>query len=139
MKSVLQKILSLLMALLVLLSTVSFTVNEHFCGDKLVSKSVYIKADDCGMEIMKTNEDTEACKVVKPNCCTEKQTLVKEQENIKDSAIAITKFQANLLTCFAYSYKALFTEVSKKATSFAHYQSPLVVKQLFKLDQVFLI
>jgi len=50
MKRSFTKITSSLLALLVLLSTLSFTVESHYCGDFLVDVSYVGQADGCGME-----------------------------------------------------------------------------------------
>ena len=50
MKRVSQKITSLIMAFVVLVSTMSFTYDLHFCGDILVDVALFAKADSCGME-----------------------------------------------------------------------------------------
>ena len=44
------KIFSVTLALLVLMSTLSFTVEKHFCGDVLVDVSVFTETQKCGME-----------------------------------------------------------------------------------------
>ena len=46
----LHKIFSLSMALLVLMSTVSVTIEKHFCGDHLVDVAIFSDAEKCGME-----------------------------------------------------------------------------------------
>ncbi len=39
------------MAFVVLLSTMSFTMHMHYCGDTLVDTSYFVKAETCGMEM----------------------------------------------------------------------------------------
>ena len=50
MKKLVFKIASFLLAVLVCLSTLSFTVDKHYCGDFLVDVSFTGDASDCGME-----------------------------------------------------------------------------------------
>ena len=40
------------MAFLVLFSTVSFTIEKHFCGDVLVDVSMFVEAEKCDMEAL---------------------------------------------------------------------------------------
>ncbi|WP_431167901.1 HYC_CC_PP family protein [Tenacibaculum halocynthiae] len=47
MKSLLYKISSLLLALLLVFSTTSFTVEKHFCGVFLIDVSFLGNADSC--------------------------------------------------------------------------------------------
>ena len=49
MNQVFHKIMSLVMAFVVLFSTMSFTVNMHYCGDTLVETAIFQKAKGCGM------------------------------------------------------------------------------------------
>ena len=53
MKQFFYKIMSLAMAFVVLFSTMSFTVNMHYCGDTLVETAIFHKAKGCGMEMEK--------------------------------------------------------------------------------------
>ncbi len=48
------------MAIVVLLSTMSFTLDMHYCGDTLVDIAVFKKAETCGMEMQKSiSEDSQ--------------------------------------------------------------------------------
>ena len=51
MKDFYKKISAILMAVVVLFSTMSFTISEHYCGDKLVDSALFSKAEFCGMEM----------------------------------------------------------------------------------------
>ena len=68
----------MLMALLVLFSTVSFTVEKHFCGDTLVDVSVFSEAQKCGMEAMEILQ--------KKTCCKDEIDIVKGQDELKVSS-----------------------------------------------------
>ena len=52
-KQIFHKISSFLMAIVVLFSTMSFTINMHYCGDNLVETVIFHKAKGCGMEMEK--------------------------------------------------------------------------------------
>ncbi len=73
MKQITHKIVSLLMAFVVLFSTMSFTVSMHFCGDVLVDSSMLSSAESCGME---TQDFSSECVTFKKNCCDDKQIVV---------------------------------------------------------------
>lgn len=59
MKQFLSKIVSSVLALLVLFSTFSFTVEKHYCGDYLVDVSYLGKADTCN-----SNSGVDECTTV---------------------------------------------------------------------------
>ena len=51
MKQVFHKTLAISMSFVVLFSTMSFTINMHYCGDTLVETALFQKAKGCGMEM----------------------------------------------------------------------------------------
>ena len=81
MKQFFHKIMSLAMAFVVLFSTMSFTVNMHYCGDTLVESAIFQKAKGCGMEMEKPS--TEGCSITKKNCCNDEQLAIEGQDNCK--------------------------------------------------------
>ena len=59
------KVFSIFMAMLVMFSTVSLTVEKHYCGDTLVDVAVFEEAKKCGME--SSNMPVE--EITKKSCC----------------------------------------------------------------------
>jgi len=137
MKSKLHKILSIAMAFVVLLSTLSFTISKHYCGDTLVDTSLFSKAKSCGMEMQ--NSSNKDCSIIKKNCCSEEQQLVEGQDNLK---LDFTKFdlqQKIFVSTFVYTYINLFEGITKESIHFKDYSPPLIVKDIHTLDEVYLI
>ena len=137
MKSMLHKILSIAMAFVVLLSTLSFTISKHYCGDTLVDTSLFSKAKSCGMEMQ--NSSNKDCSIIKKNCCSEEQQLVEGQDNLK---LDFTKFdlqQKIFVSTFVYTYINLFEGITKESIHFKDYSPPLIVKDIHTLDEVYLI
>ena len=81
MKQVFHKIMSFAMAFVVLCSTMSFTVNMHYCGGTLVETAIFQKAKGCGMEMQ--NPSTEGCAITKKNCCNDEQLVVDGQDELQ--------------------------------------------------------
>ena len=50
MKQLIHKSMTVFMAAVVLMTTMSFTIDMHYCGDSLVDFSFVQKAETCGME-----------------------------------------------------------------------------------------
>ena len=73
MKQIFHKISSFLMAIVVLFSTMSFTIDMHYCGDSLVETAIFKKAKGCGMEM--ENPSTEGCSIKVKNCCSDEQLI----------------------------------------------------------------
>ena len=137
MKQILHKIMSLSMAFVVLFSTMSFTVDMHYCGDSLMDIAFFHKAETCGMDMEKPA--SESCSITKKNCCNDEQVVVAGQDELQLTFNKISFEQQVFITSFVYSYLNLFEAVEKKAPSFEDYKPPLVIKQIFKLDETYLI
>ena len=80
MKHTFTKITSSLLALLVLLSTLSFTVESHYCGDFLVDTSFTGEASNCGM-VMSQKTATK-----KKSCCTDVIIKTEGQDELQQVA-----------------------------------------------------
>ena len=137
MKQVFHKIMSLLMAFVVLFSTMSFTINLHYCGDTLVETAIFHKAKGCGMEM--SNPSTESCSTIKKNCCDDKQLSIEGQDELQLSFDTLTFEQQQFIASFIYTYIDLFEEYNEDINSFREYKPPLVVRQIYKLDETYLI
>ena len=137
MKQASHKIMSLLMAFVVLFSTMSFTVNMHYCGDTLVETTLFNKAKGCGMEMEKPS--TEGCSITKKNCCDDKQLVIDGQDELKLNFDKLTFEQQQFVASFIYTYINLFESLDKNVSSYEEYKPPLVVKQIFKIDETYLI
>jgi len=100
-KRLLHKGFSAVMALLILFSTVSFTIEKHFCGDVLVDVSMFVEAEKCAMESLET--------LKKKTCCKDEIAIVEGQDELKVSAFEDLDFeQQQVITVFTYSYVHLF-------------------------------
>lgn len=133
MKDIFQKIGSISMALLVLFSTLSFTVDKHFCGSVLVDKAIFSEAKTCGMEAdsdSMANEDS---------CCKEQKVHIEGQDELKHSFQDLDFQQQVFLTAFTIASLELFEINSEALIPFRHYSPPLLVSDIHLLDQVFLI
>lgn len=138
MKKCLQKFSSLLLALLVLVSTFSFTVEKHFCGDILVDQAVFSKVKDCGMSALQM-EAMQANMTAKKSCCSNTHLTVDGQDELKISFNSLSLDQQVFLAAYTVSYFQLFDSYSEEIVPFKYYSPPLLVTDIQLLDQVFLI
>jgi len=137
MKQIFHKIMSLLMAFVVLFSTMSFTVNMHYCGDTLVETAIFHKAEGCGMEMDKPS--TEGCEITKKNCCDDKQLVVDGQDELQLQLDKMSFEQQVFFASFVYTYINLFEGLDNNVSSYEEYEQPLVIRQLYKIDETYLI
>lgn len=119
-------------------SSTSFAIHEHYCGGDLVDSSIVLNAKTCGSE-MEESPLNGGCVIEKNNCCEDKVILLKGQDELKTTAITLHLEQQFFVASFIYTYVNLFDGLEQNIIPFRDYSSPLVVRQLFKLDETYLI
>jgi len=125
------------MAFVVLFSTMSFSLNMHYCGDTLVETAIFHKAKGCGMKMEKPAK--EGCSISKKNCCNDKQVLVDGQDQLQIQFDTISLEQQVFIASFVFTYINLFEGAYSNISSFETYIPPRVSKEIFKLDETYLI
>ncbi len=122
----------MLMALLVLFSTVSFTIEKHFCGDTLVDVSMFVEADKCAMEALEILQ--------KKTCCKDAIDVVKGQDELIVSAFDDLDFeQQQFVIAFTFSNINGFESLPKQTIPHKDYSPPNLISDIQVLDQVFII
>ena len=140
MKNIFKHITAFVLAFMVLFSTFSFTVDMHYCGDTLVDTALFTKAESCGMQMDKIVENTtDQCSITKKDCCSEKQIVVTGQHDIKTDTFLFTPVTQLFLNAFVYTYVNRFEATVNQAVPFQNYIPPIVVKDIHKLDESYLI
>ena len=135
-KKIAHKVFSLFLALLVMFSTVSFTIEKHYCGETLIDISIFDKAIKCNME---TNEMVSE-QIIKKPCCKETVDVFEGQDQLKINSFEDLEFEQHLLiSSLLKSYKNLFNELSQLIIPLKDYSPPDLVVDRQIIDQVFLI
>ena len=130
------KISSFSLALLVLVSTVSFTIEKHFCGNVLVDVAVFTEAQDCSGMISNDSKAT----FKKKSCCKDEVSIMKGQDELKVQSFDDIRFNQQLfLTTYVYSYVNLFEGLPQLVIPHKDYSPPNLVRDIQAIDQVFLI
>lgn len=125
------------MALLVLFSTMSFSMDMHFCGDTLVDFKLFQKADSCGMEMASSMKMIDDDKEMQ--CCTDVEMLVPGQDELQIFLDTFSPEQQTFLISFAYTYLQIFQEEQEQYIPFKEYAPPLLIRDIQVLDQTFII
>ncbi|WP_372747088.1 hypothetical protein [Lutibacter sp.] len=133
-----RKITAIIMAFVVLFSTMSFSFSEHYCGDHLVDSALFSKAESCGMEMETATADSD-CNSFKKDCCSDKIKQIEGQSNLKIDFNSLSIPQQEFLVAFTNSYLNIFQGVDKRINTFEDYSPPLVDKDLNVLYRVFRI
>ena len=132
MKQKIQKITAFLLALIVLISSVSFTVNKHICGGKIAHVSYFAPADSCGMQ-MDTCENKNSTKkntLQKEPCCKDVSEFISGNDIPQQAIQSIHIPQVVLVSPLkaAYSIQTIRTPF-EKPTNLKYYRPPILVKK----------
>ena len=87
------------MALIVLFSTFSFTMNSHYCGDYLVDSAWFVDADSCGMSVAKDQHSHEKS-IMKDGCCNDVTWTIDGQDDLKITFEDLTHEQQLFVVSF---------------------------------------
>ncbi len=121
------------MAFIVLFSTLSFTVESHYCGNRLIDTAVFTKAKNCGMEMADKTP-------MKKGCCKDEVEVIKGQDDLKLNTFEDLELSQQLfITSFVYTYIYLFESLPKQTIPHKDYSPPNLVVDIQLLDDVFLI
>ena len=127
------------MALLVLLSTVSFTVEKHFCGDFLVETSYFGTTDGCDNQSSYETCHQPSSKD-KKGCCKDKIEKIEGQDDLQQETYKTIELEKHtFLLAFITSYHNLFLENKPNIVSYKQYYLPYFKKNLQILLQSFII
>lgn len=135
-KQTLYQLFSTTMALLVLFSTVSFTVEKHYCGDTLIDTAVFSEVQKCNMETSEVDQS----KIKKKSCCKDELEVVKGQDQLKQSQFEDIAFEQQIVVVsYLYSYIHSFEVLPNLIIPHKNYSPPNLIEDIQLLDAVFLI
>jgi len=137
MKNLLLKLFSVSMALLLLLSTISWTVEKHLCMGRVMDIALFDHAEDCGMEAGLALLD-ESSQITK-HCCDNESVTMQGQDTLNLDIFHFDFSHQVFLISFTTSYLGLFQETPDRNIVFDFYPPPILAKDLNILHQVFLI
>jgi hypothetical protein len=122
--------------MLVLFSTVSFTIEKHYCGDVLIDTAVFSEAQKCGMEAMENEHQAST----KTPCCKDVIDLIEGQDELTLKTFEELKvLQKQFVASLVYTYVRLYERVEQHVIPHKDYSPPNLVLDIQVLDQVFII
>jgi hypothetical protein len=136
----LKTITSVILAVLVLVSSSSFTVNMHLCGGELQSVSIIEDAASCPMEVQLPPCHRNMAKQ-KSDCCQDSHLAFEG----KDFNYAFKEFKdvitsgSEVSVILPYIMEVVETELVLTAADFLPYKPPIVQRDIPVLIQSFLI
>lgn len=128
------------MAFLVLFSTLSFSVDMHYCGDHLVDFSFSETLDTCMMKAEMSKPSNECAELeMDMDCCSDVVVSMEGQDDLKISFDKLSFDQQLFIASFVYSYINLFEGLDANVVPFKDYAPPPLIRDVQILDQTFII
>lgn len=146
-----QRIIALTLALLMLMTSVSFAVDMHYCKGELKSVSLFGKAKTCHEKAVeqdkptcphhqKMQQQSNDDEMDKNNCCENKTTIIQADDDRTKSNLVTPTFQQ--LQQFAIAYVLAFhakITTDKQSIQEFSYQSPIISRDIYVLSETFLL
>ena len=140
MKKVTLHIFSFVMAFLVIFSTMSFTVEKHFCGKSLVGHAVFSSAEKCESEMHSCGaEEMVHMKMKKESCCTNQIEEISGQDELNFSSFSFDFVPQFNAVSISFIQMDLIQELPPEIIPYPPYEPPKLVYDLQVLCQVFII
>lgn len=137
MKTFITKISATILSLVVLFSSMSFTIDKHYCGETLVDVSYFGEADNCCKGEMKMNSD--ASKEKKKKCCKNETILIESSTFDKEKLITLQSIDFDFVFSYAHSYINLYQNILLEKEYYKDFSPPDVEQNIQVLHQTFLI
>ncbi|WP_256935159.1 HYC_CC_PP family protein [Olleya sp. HaHaR_3_96] len=133
--TIVNKGVSIVMALVVLVSTLSFTIESHYCGEHLVDISIFTKAKQCGVDVATTDVTVKT-----KGCCKNEIEVITGQDQLKINTFDDLQFSTQyFIKSFVYTYSQLFKRVPKQSIPHKNYAPPNLIIDFQVLHDVYII
>ncbi|MEQ8682450.1 MAG: hypothetical protein RID25_21980 [Cyclobacteriaceae bacterium] len=139
-----RKISAILLSILVLLSSTSFTFGMHFCMGQLESIALFSGAEPCEMVAQKSpcaseKHDSDCDhKITKKSCCEDHTVVMEGSEELNIiSSVSAPDFHMTAILYAVVSF--LFSDTAVDHYTFNDYSPPLIERDIPVLVQSFLI
>ena len=133
MKAIAHKLGAISLAVLLLFSTMSFTLDMHFCGETLVDVGLYHPAEDCGMSMGGDAADA-------MDCCSDLEVCVQGQDDLNPTLETGMEAPMLFIGDLLYTYVVVLVEdLPENFIPFREYSPPRLFRDISVRDQSFLI
>lgn len=133
-----KQVFSIILSLIVLITSMGFTVSSHKCGSITVDTVVsVVKADvSCGMERKESNCDSKP--KMKKKCCQDNYQLIQGDQDYTQQ-VNDDDFSTDFLTAFVITYIELRQTKKTEEDFFIDHSPPPLIKDIPVFNQSFLI
>lgn len=146
-----QSIIAGTLAFLMLMTSVSFVVDRHYCNGALKSVSLFGKAKTCHEKSstsekstcphhQKMQKQSNGDKMDKNDCCENKTTFIQAEDDRTKSNLITPTFQQVQQFAIAYVL-AFYTKITtdKQSIQAIAYLSPIISRDIYVLSEAFLL
>lgn len=137
LKLVLHNIFVPLLAVLVLVSTFSLTVEKHFCGSNLVDVALFTSVKKCESHVNVLTPKT--TQITKKSCCKDELKVFEGQNQLDIKYPLEISLNKSFVAAFLQTYFNCYKSKPKQHILNYHYKVPDIIVDIQVLDQVFLI
>jgi len=138
MKKFFLKISAYILSLIVIVSSMSFTIEKHYCGETLVDVSYFSNVDSCCAKDMK-KKDQQENEPKKKKCCKNELELIESSTFDKEKLTSFSPQEIQFFTYYVFSYINLFQEVDLEKEFYKDFPPPDIVQDIQVLHETFLI
>lgn len=140
MKKLLQHIGTILMALLVLFSSLSFGVSKHYCAGEVSEVSYFVDVTGCKMPQQVDACDTSKTESVKKkSCCETKYQFVDGNDFPSKKITTLVSFDPQIAILQNLSFSFSLCQDNLDSKSFFQYHSPPILKNRVVVYESYLI
>lgn len=137
MRKAIKKISAFILSFVVLLSSMSFAIDKHYCGGELMDISYFGEANGCDMD---HNEGVASYQTIKKNsCCVNEIQIIESTTFDKEKLTKVTQKNIEFAFIYAYSYIDVFNEVLLNKEWYKDFSPPDIEEDKQVLLQSFLI
>jgi len=130
-----QQLISVAMALLLLISTLSISIEKHYCGDTLVDVSIFADVQKC-----ESGATDQSSILMTESCCKNVIDLHEGQDELSlEKTKVLNTNQKVFIMSFAHVFSELKTLESQHNSAFKYYPPLKPVRDIQVLNEVFLI
>jgi hypothetical protein len=151
-KSKKDRIISLMMAILILVSSMGFSIDVHYCQGQIKSFSLFGKAESCHQEVKKQHctkhkkschaapSNQEKLSSCKKDCCSNKTIIVESNDEARKlQSLKLSQKQVEFVSVFVQVFFLVKTDLNKNIVPHLNYIPPLLNKDIPVLIQSFLL
>ncbi len=120
-----------------MVSTLSLTIEKHFCGDTLVDVAIFLESDKCGMDMASAEKETQ---LDVKSCCKDVVDVIEGQDDLTVKSFDdLEDIQQQVLFTFVHTYFELFEDASNLGISSDTYHPPKLIQDIHVLYETYLI